>query len=200
MLGLALISTCSFAEEATTIDAILDPTMEREAVIEPKIDNENIEIGAYFGIISIEDFGTSSIIGAHINYHANEDIFLQLNLANAEAEQSSWETLVGAELFSDRDFSFYTLSAGLNLFPGESFFWGGAALTSSIYTLVGFGNTNFADEDHFSLTLGAGYKLLINDWAALHLQMNDLLYDSDIISEEKTTHNMMWQLGASFFF
>src|SRR6187431_3343411 len=51
-------------EEAEDADAtpprVIEPNVARRKIKTPKIDNENWELGAGFGFLSIEDFGTNS--------------------------------------------------------------------------------------------------------------------------------------------
>ncbi|MDH3620528.1 MAG: outer membrane beta-barrel domain-containing protein, partial [Gammaproteobacteria bacterium] len=51
-------------EEAPPLSAeepgqVIDPQVERREIKEPKIDREDFEVGAYAGIMSIEDFGSN---------------------------------------------------------------------------------------------------------------------------------------------
>ena len=50
------------------------------------------------------------------------------------------------------------------------------------------------------MTLGAGYRLLLTDYMALRVDVRDYVFNSDLIGEEKSTHNMAYTLGVSLFF
>ena len=46
-------------------------------VDEAAIDSEDFEFTAYAGLLSIEDFGVSSIVGGKIAYHLSEHLFVE---------------------------------------------------------------------------------------------------------------------------
>ena len=108
----------------------------------------------------------------------------------------------GAQLLTDsqRDFTYYNISLGVNLFPGESFILDRYAFNSALYLIAGVGNTEFADDSHFTINVGAGYRFLLNDWVALHLDFRDYIFDSDLLGTDKTTHNLEATIGVSAFF
>jgi hypothetical protein len=50
------------------------------------------------------------------------------------------------------------------------------------------------------VTLGAGYRLLVTDWMALHLGARNIAFDSDLLGKSKTTQNLQVAFGVSAFF
>ena len=86
------------------------------------------------------------------------------------------------------------------LVPGEAFFGGDRAMPSSLYLTLGAGSTDFAGDDHFTVAVGAGYRLLVTDWLATHLGVRDHMFDSDLLGENKLTHNLQFTLGMTAFF
>ncbi|MBA1332239.1 hypothetical protein QQ73_14360, partial [Candidatus Endoriftia persephone str. Guaymas] len=77
---------------------------------------------------------------------------------------------------SERNFTYYNLSVGYNLLPGEVFIGRDRAFNSQLYLIGGAGSTTFAGDDHFSINLGLGYRLLLSDSFALHLDLCDQLF------------------------
>ena len=57
------------AEEPQSEPAIIEPQVDRRVVKTPKIKAKDIEIGAYFGALSIQDFGVNPVYGARAAYH-----------------------------------------------------------------------------------------------------------------------------------
>ena len=51
---------------------VIDPEVERREIREPDIDTEDFEIGAYAGIMSIEDFESEVVYGVRMAYHVTE--------------------------------------------------------------------------------------------------------------------------------
>lgn len=188
---------------ATETPQVVEPQVQRREVVRPDIDTENFEAGLFVGSISIEDFGSSVVYGGRIAYHFTEDVFAEATLGTAKAGKTSYEDLSGAaELLTDseRDFTYYDLSVGWNALPGEAFFGGRRAMPSALYLTIGAGSTRFAGDDHFTVALGAGYRLLPTDWLAVHLDARDIAFDSDLLGKSKLTHNYQFSLGFTAFF
>jgi outer membrane beta-barrel protein len=189
--------------EAPSPEQVIDPQVERREIREPKIDVENFEIGAFAGVLSIEDFGSDLVYGARLSYHITEGLFVEGTLGQSEAGLTSFEELSGgAPILSDedREFTYYNLSLGYNLFPGEAFFGEGRAFNTSLYLIGGLGSTRFAGDDRFTVNVGAGYRLLLTDSIALHLDVRDHMFDTDLLGTEKTVHNVEAHLGMTVFF
>lgn len=182
---------------------VIEPQVERREIKEPKIDTEDFEIGAYAGIIGIEDFESEVVYGVRLAYHVTEGFFVEGTVGQTEAGQTSFERLSGgAPILSedDRTFTYYNLNLGYNILPGEVFFGEGRAFNSNLYLTAGLGATTFAGDDRFTVNFGAGYRFLLNDSVAIHLDVRDHLFDIDILGEDKTTHNMEGHLGLTVFF
>ena len=184
-------------------EPVVQPEIARREIVEPDIDEEDFEIGGYLGFLSIEDFGTSPVYGARLAYHVTDDIFLEAAVGTSTADKTSYELLSGnVQLLTDdeRDFTYYNLSAGFNLLPGEAFFFDRYALNSQFYLIAGVGSTRFAGNDEFTVNVGAGYRLLVNDWMAVHLDARDHMFESDLLGSAKTTHNIEVHGGLTVFF
>jgi len=124
-------------------------------------------------------------------------------VGSAKAGKTSYEDLSGAaELLTDseRQFTYYDLAVGWNALPGEVFFGGDRAMPSAVYFTLGAGSTRFGGDDNFTIALGAGLRLLVTDWIALHLDARDLMFESDLLGEKKLTQNLQFNLGVTAFF
>jgi outer membrane beta-barrel protein len=182
---------------------VIEPEVARREIKEPKIDREDFEIGAFAGIMSIEDFGSDVSYGLRFAYHLTEGFFVEATAGATRAGETSYELLSGsAPLLSDseRDYYYYNLSLGYNIMPGEVFFGEGRAYNTNLYLIAGMGATQFAGDDRFTVNVGAGYRFLLTDSVALHIDFRDHLYDIDIFGEEKTVHNLEGHLGFTVFF
>jgi outer membrane beta-barrel protein len=182
---------------------VVEPAVQRRDVEPAGIDTENFEVGAFIGTISIEDFGSSLLYGARAAYHFTEDLFAEATIGSSEAGRTSYEDLSGAaELLTDseRRFTYYDLALGWNVLPGEVFLGGTRAMPSAVYVTLGAGSTNFAGDDHFTVALGAGLRVLANDWVAVHFDVRNHMFDSDLLGESKLTQNLQVNLGVTAFF
>ncbi|MDM7862021.1 outer membrane beta-barrel domain-containing protein [Alteromonas sp. ASW11-36] len=181
---------------------IIDPNVQRRTVDESDIDSENFEITPFAGFQTIEDFGNDVVYGVRLGYHVSESFFVEAAYGAATAGTTSFEELSGGAPFltdEERDFVVYDLSLGYN-FNGEIFFADGVAFNTDFYVLAGGGGTDFGGDERFTLTLGAGYRVLLTDYLSLRLDVRDHIFNSDLIGEEKSTHNMAYTLGVSVFF
>jgi outer membrane beta-barrel protein len=184
-------------------EPVVQPEIARREIVEPDIDEEDFEIGAYAGFLSIEDFGVNPVYGVRLAYHVSEDIFLEGAIGNSTAGETSFELLSGnVQLLSDdeRDFTYYNISLGLNLLPGEAFLFNRYAYNSQLYLIAGVGSTRFAGNDEYTVNVGAGYRLLFADWLTLHLDARDHMFESDLLGEAKNTHNIEVHGGLTIFF
>lgn len=182
---------------------VIEPQVERRRVKVPRIDNENIEIGGVFGSLSIEDFGTNPVYGVTAAYHVTEDFYFQAEAGRSTAGKTSFETLGGnVQLLTgdERQFTYYNLALGYNFLPGEVFLGRGLAMTSGFYLLGGIGSVDFAGDQKFTVSFGAGYRVLPTDWLAIHVRMQDRVFDSDLLGESKLTNNLEANIGLTVFF
>jgi outer membrane beta-barrel protein len=189
--------------EDGTAPAVVDPEVVRRKIKTPRIKSRDFEVGPYVGTLSVEDFGVNPVYGARLTYHISEDFFAEALIGHTTTSRTSFERLSGgAQLLTpnQRKFTYYNLAFGYNLFPGEVFIGRHRALNSGLYVTAGVGSTHFAGDDRFTLTMGAGYRLLLNDWLAAHLDVRDHIFEIDLLGSNKTTHNLETGLGVSVFF
>jgi len=182
---------------------VIEPEVERRRIKVPRIDNENIELGGVFGALSVEDFGTNPVYGITAAYHVTEDFFFQAEAGRSIAGRTSFETLGGdIQLLTgdERRFTYYNLALGYNFLPGEVFLGRGLAMTSSFYLMAGVGSVDFAGDQKFAVSFGAGYRVLPTDWLAIHVRMQDRVFDSDLLGESKLTNNLEANIGLTVFF
>lgn len=184
-------------------EPVLEPRIERQRVKEARIDAENFEVGLYTGLLSVEDFGTRVLAGGRLAYHVSEDVFMEAAVARTRVGETSFETLSGGvDLLDDdqREYLYYNASVGYNLLPGESFLGSERAFNTAFYLIGGAGMTEFAGDNHFTLNLGMGYRVLLTDWVTLRMEMRDHIFDMDLLGENRTTQNLEWTLGLGGFF
>jgi outer membrane beta-barrel protein len=182
---------------------VIEPDIQRREIETAKIDTEDFEVGVFVGEISVEDFGVNSVAGATFAYHITEGFFVELSAGQADTQPTSFERLSGAAQLltdSERDYSYYNLSLGYNIFPGESFVGRKRSLNTATYLIGGVGKTTFAGDDRFTVNLGMGIRLMPLDWLAIHADIRDHVFDIDLLGQEKTSHNIEAHVGVTFFF
>jgi len=201
-INASLMLSTARAESDTPMQ-VINPSLKREPVKQARIDTENFELGVYVGKLSIEDFGSSSVSGARLAYHFSEDFFAEASYGQATAGSTSFERLSGSvQLLTDaeRELSYYNISFGFNVLPGEAFAGSGRAFHTALYLLAGTGSTKFAGDDRHTLNLGFGYRFIFNDWLAGHLDARDYIFDIDLLGSNKTSHNLEVSTGLTLFF
>jgi outer membrane beta-barrel protein len=191
------------AADNTPPPVVVQPQVQRRTVSVPHIGARNVELGAYYGILSIEDFGAQPVQGVKLDYHITEDFFFQGAYGQSRAGETSYELLSGGiQLLSsaERRFTYYDLSLGYNLLPGEIFIGHNLAMTSALYMLGGIGSVNFAGDQNFAVNFGAGYRVLPTDWLAFHVDMQDIVFRNNTFSVYRLTNNLQATVGLSVFF
>lgn len=184
-------------------DQVIDPEVERREIKEAKIDSENFELGAFAGILSIEDFGANAVYGARLAFHVTEGFFVEATAGMSEAGLTSFEIPSGAaRLINDaeRRLTYYNLNLGYNILPGEAFLGEGRTHNTNLYLIAGLGSTRFAGLERFTVNYGAGFRFLLSDTLAIHIDFRDHLFNIDLLGRQKTVHNLEGHLGLTVFF
>jgi len=176
---------------------------ERREVKVDDIDSENFEIGAYGGILDIQDFGSNAVYGVRAAYHVTEDFFIEGLYGRSELGKTSFEKLSGdVELVTDddRQFSYYNLSVGYNILPGEAFVGRKYAFRGGLYLIAGAGSSDFAGDQRFTVSGGFGYRMAATDWLSLRIDVRDYVFESDLLGSNETLHNLEFTGGLTVFF
>jgi len=191
------------AQDSSMPDAVIKPSINPKPLKPAKIDTENFELGVYVGIYSVEDFGSNQVTGTRLAYHITEDIFLEAAYGKMTAEETSYERLSGSvQLLTDeqRQLEYYNISLGFNVLPGEAFIGSGYAFHTALYVIGGTGSTKFAGDKRRTINFGFGYRAILNDWLALHLDARDHIFDIDLLGAQKTNNNLEITTGLTVFF
>ena len=103
---------------------VVEPEVATREIKEPKIDSEDFELGAFIGVLSIEDFGSSAVYGARLAYHVTEG-FLRRGQCRPvggrpdEFRDPEWRRAALSD--DERTLTYYNLNVGYNILPGEAF-------------------------------------------------------------------------------
>ena len=190
------------AAEDSAPPRVVEPEVARRQIKVPKVRSRNVELGLFYGELSIEDFGSNPVYGATAAYHITEDFFFQAEVGRSKAGRTSFETLSGIQLLTEaeRRFTYYDLSLGYNFLPGEAYLGRGHALTTAFYLLGGIGGTDFAGDTKFTVNFGAGYRVVPTDWLAIHITVQDRVFNSSLLGTSKVTNNLEARIGTTVFF
>ena len=187
-------------EPESSQEQVIEPDIYRRDIVVPRIDTENFEISAYYGVLDVEDFGTEPAYGLRLAYHITEDFFIEGAYGMSEASDETLENLTTFNILQDEDITYYNVSIGYNIFPGEVFLGSNYAMTSTFYLMFGVGNVEFNDEDEFAYNLGFGLKVLPTDWLSVRLDVRDIVYESDLLGDNEFTNNFEISANLGVFF
>jgi outer membrane beta-barrel protein len=190
-------------EDAEEQSSLVQPQIERIEFDESKIDADDFEFTVFTGMLSIEDFGVNTISGFKLAYHVNESFFVQAEVGESDAGETSFEVLNGgAPLLSDdeRALEYYQFNVGYNLFPGEAFLTDETTLNNTFYLIAGIGDTEFAGDDRYTINYGFGYRLIFWDYMAFTADLRDYVFYMDVFGEEEETHNIAYTFALSLYF
>ena len=189
------------AEEYVYVEEqVIEPDIYRREMNVPRIDTENFEITGFYGVLDVEDFGTEPTYGVRAAYHITEDFFIEGAYGMSEASDETLENLTTFNILQDEDITYYSVSIGYNIFPGEIFLGQNFAMTSTFYLMAGVGNVEFNEEDEFAYNVGFGYKVLPTDWLSLRLDVRDIVYETDLLGDNEFTNNFEISANLGVFF
>jgi len=182
-------------------EPVIPAQVERRDVHVPKIKANDVEVGAYVGILSVQGFGTKPSAGLRLGYHVTEDFFIEGTYGRSKVSDESYRRL-GIPLFSSEviPLTYYNLSVGVNLFPGEVFVGRDWAMTSAVYLVGGVGNIKFNNESHVAYDFGIGIRVLPRDWLSARFEIRDHMFSSDLLGKNELTHNFEMTLGLAAYF
>ena len=190
-------------EEQNAPPRVVEPEVARRQIKVPRIRSSNFELGAHYGVMSIEDFGSHPAYGFDFAYHMTEDLFIRAEAGRSTGGLTSFETLGGNIRLlteAERRFTYYDLGLGYNFLPGEAFFGRSRAMTSSFYLFGGAGATQFAGDKKFTVAVGGGYQVLPTDRLAVHIGFEDHMFQTDLLGAEKLTNNLEAGFGIAVYF
>lgn len=186
----------------TTKEQVIEPAVPRRDIKVPKIPSNDILVGAYLGTYSSEDFGSSFVYGARIGYHITEDFFVEGVYGTTKVSDENYRQILPGGVFPDKEetLDYYNLSVGYNVLPGEAFLGRSYAWAQALYLIAGVGSTRFIGQSSQTINVGVGYRVMFKDWASIQLDVRDHMYSIDLLGQDKSTHNLEFTVGATFFF
>lgn len=201
LLGIG-IATASIAEENKKPVKVVEPDKKVVSVQAAAIDTEKYELGAYLGLISIEDFNTNPVTGLSFTYHINGKFIAQANYGQSRVDRAAFEEVNGGNFLADDDydFTYVNLLAGYDLLDGRSFLGKRHKFNSAIYLLAGVADVSFAGNDSTGLVLGASYRAVITDWLTVNLDVHDTMVDIEFLDGSKKTNNTEMFIGVNALF
>lgn len=199
LLGLG-ISTYTFGDETSKPVKVIDPDKRVASVQAAAIDTEHFELGAYAGLMAVEDFNTNPVTGISFSYHINRKFIAQVNYGRSTVERAAFEEFNDQYFLEDYDFKYLNLLAGYNLLDGRSFLGKRRKFNSAIYLMAGVADVSFANNEVTGMVLGVSYKTVITDWLTLNLDFRDTIFNREFLNDDKKTNNTEILVGLNALF
>jgi len=182
---------------------IVVPEVTRRDVEPPHFPSNDFDVGAYFGTYSTQNFGASTVGGLRLGYNITEDFFVQGVLADTNVSDKNYRQILPGGIFPKETerLSYYNLSAGYNILPGEVFIGTKHAMPFHFYLIAGVGSTTLDSQKHATFNFGSGMRLFFNDTFSMQIDARDHVFSTDLLGQPERTQNLELTLGltASFF-
>ncbi|GAA0764412.1 outer membrane beta-barrel domain-containing protein [Ideonella azotifigens] len=199
-----LLSLPALAVDTTTSgdQQAVVPQIQRSDLRPARFPSNDFEVGLFGGIYGTQNFGASFAGGARVGYHITEDFFAEAAYGQTNVTDEAFRRVLPGGIFtSDTEkLSYYDLSVGWNMLPGEIFLGSSTAKISQVYLIGGLGRTRFVDQREQTFNFGVGVKVFLANWFALRVDMRDHIFTLDLLGKRDSTHNLELTTGASFFF
>jgi outer membrane beta-barrel protein len=192
----------SAADEQPAGEQVIQPELDRRNIKVLHIPSNDIEFGLFTGIYNTQYFGSDLVGGVRLGYHITEDFFAEAVYADTHATDEVFRQILPGGIFKDpkEKLTYYNLSGGINVLPGEMFFWKHTARPSALYLIAGLGSTKFLDQRHFTVNAGFGVRVWLANWASLQVDMRDHIFSLDVLGQQRATQNLEFSGGVTFFF
>jgi outer membrane beta-barrel protein len=183
-------------------EQVVVPEVDRRDITPPRFPSNDFEIGLFAGTYATQNFGSSAVGGLKLGYHITEDFFVEGVYGQTKVSDELFRQILpgGILVAGTEKLSYYNMSIGYNLFPGEIFIGGRRARPSQFYIVAGMGSTKFADQRKPTFNAGFGYRVYLADWAALQLDLRDHIFSLDLLGKRESTQNVELTGGLTFYF
>lgn len=202
-LPLAAIAATAMAQTSPPAnEPVVVPQIDRREVRRPKFPSKDFEIGLFAGTYATQNFGASGVAGVRLGYHITEDVFVEGAYGQSKVSDEAFRQVLPGGVFVNQTekLTYYNVSFGYNVMPGEVFFGRNIAKASAFYVIGGVGSTKFVDQKKQTINVGFGTRLIFTDWFAAQVDVRDHMFSLDLLGKKQNTQNLEVTLGATFYF
>ncbi|MCP5287292.1 MAG: outer membrane beta-barrel domain-containing protein [Burkholderiaceae bacterium] len=201
-LLLSTTALTSLAQTRPADEPPIVPEVERRELRLPRFPSRDFEVGAFVGTYATENFGASAVYGLRLGYHLTEDWFFEGTFGSTQVSDASFRQILPGGIFTSEKerLSYYSVSAGYNLLPGEVFLGSRQARATAIYLVGGVGSTDFAGQKRQTFHVGFGWRILLGDRGALRVDLRDHIFSLDLLGQNQSTQNLEASVGFGFHF
>ena len=184
-------------------EQVVEPQVDRREVKLPKFPSKDFEVGLFAGTYATTDFGAHAVTGLKLGYHITEDFFAEAVYARTKISDETFRLILpGGGVFPTETvpLTYYNLSVGYNVLPGEVFIGRNIAKASQFYLIGGVGSTKVNQQNRQTVNLGFGLRVYFSDKAAIQLDVRDHIFSLDLLGKLKSTQNLELTGGFTYFF
>jgi outer membrane beta-barrel protein len=204
LLAVALLAATGAAAQTTKPnEPVVVPQVDRRDVKPPRFPSNDFEVGVFAGIYEMQSFGSSAVSGLRLGYHITEDVFVEGAYGRTKVSDETFRQIFpngGVFPSPSENLTYYNLSAGYNVLPGEVFFGRNVAKASAFYVILGVGTTTFVDQKKQTINAGFGTRLLFNDHFAVQADVRSHVFSFDLLGQKQNAKNLEATLGLTVFF
>ena len=181
---------------------VVVPEVERRDVQLPRLPTRDFSASLFAGTYATQNFGAAAVAGVRLGYHLTEDFFAELALGQSKVSDDSFRQVLPGGVFANNEetLSYYNLSLGFNLLPGEVFLGRGHARLSAGYLVGGIGSTRFNNQRVQTFNLGAGLRVYLTQRIAVQADLRDHIFTLDLLGRRQSTHNLEATAALSVVF
>ena len=195
-------STAAPSPATQPADQVVVPDIDRRDVKTPRFPSNDFEVGLFVGTYNMQSFGQNTVSGVRLGYHITEDVFVEGAYGQTKISDVTFRQIYPAGVFSTPNpkLSYYNLSAGYNVMPGETFFGSKVAKASAFYLMLGVGSTKLDTQNKQTINFGFGTRLLFNDHFAVQVDVREHVFSFDLLGTKQNAKNIEATLGATVYF
>jgi outer membrane beta-barrel protein len=181
---------------------VIVPEVDRRELRIPKIPSKDFEVGLFGGTYATQNFGASAVGGLRVGYHITEDFFVEAVYAATKVSDENFRQILPGGIFPSpkETLSYYNLSVGVNVLPGEVFLGRNRAKATAVYLIGGIGSTKLDTQRRQTFNFGLGMRLLLAERAAIQVDLRDHVFSLDLLGKRQSTQNLELTTGFSWYF
>lgn len=190
------------APQPQPTEQVIVPGVSRRDIKLPRFPSNDFEVGAFVGTYSTQNFGSSTVGGLRLGYHITEDFFAEGVVAQTQVSDANYRQILPGGVFATEleNLSYYNLSVGYNVLPGEVFWGSQRAWPFSLYVIGGVGSTSFNQQRRATFNFGSGMRVFFTDTVSMQIDARDHIYSLDVLGKNQTTQNLELTLGLTASF
>ena len=183
-------------------EQVIVPGVSRRDIKLPRFPSNDFEVGAFVGTYSTQNFGASTVAGLRLGYHITEDFFAEGVFAQTQVSDANYRQILPGGVFANEkeNLSYYNLSVGYNVLPGEVFWGSKRAWPFSLYVIGGVGSTSFNQQRRATFNFGSGMRVFFTDNISMQIDARDHIFSLDVLGKNQTTQNLELSLGLTASF